>query len=506
MKSMTPTERIFLQLERPGYPVDIVDIFILESDETGPLPFQDVRRRFLNRAVTLPVFRWKVAHAPSGIGEDRWALAEHVDIDEHLRYCPVPQPGDLRTLLDLVLELTRDPLDRKKPLWDAWYIDGMADGSAVLVLRTHHAIIDGMGAMEMYASLFDPVPVAVDRTLDVPEQGSWDDPPLLDRVMREVPDRVTREAVASWRLAKAAGETVARGPVGRAVRRGWRRFTSPTGVLVSTSPGQRKSLLTRARRNLSDLSPLPKYVPSVTDHPPKVLFNRHVTNPDKSIAVVSLPFSHITEVRRRYPGVTVNDVILTVVTGSLRDYLISRDDLPDAPLRTTVPVNTRVGDEPRAEGNNFTTIWIDLPVHLEDRYERLQAVCESANRAKEAVGATQAQWDALANIGDLLLPSAVAAAMAFAGTPVFEYFPPTLNLTCSTLRGPGRPMYFAGRQIRNHYSRMIICPPVHLFINAMTYNGLIEFGVTSVHELVPDPEKIIDGLTRELDALRGVSS
>ncbi|HYO86081.1 MAG TPA: wax ester/triacylglycerol synthase domain-containing protein [Dermatophilaceae bacterium] len=502
MKPMTSTERIFLRLERPGYPIDVVGVYVVAaSADEGPLPFEHVRQRLDLRAHTIPLLWRKVASAPLGIGEDRWVQASRLNIDEHLRQVTVPAPGNTRAMLDVILDVTKDPLDRNLPLWQAWYLEGLENGRTAFLLRTHHALVDGMGGMEINDALFDTEPVPVDfRLRHDPVLGEPDEP-VLWRALREVPDRMARELVATTRIvqaaARAVGDADLGGRVGGAISAAPKALTQVRRRL----PSLPKKLVSPPRVSGSDLPHLPRFVPSVLHHPPRTLLNRHVSDPAKSIAVIDLPFEHVQEIRSGRPGVTINDILLTLVTGALRGYLAGRDDLPDRPLWTTCPVNLRSEDDHDVtdEGNNFTTMWVELPVHLDDPAQRLRAVQSSSAAAKKNLGTAQASWDALANVGDLLLPGVVHAAMVFAGTPVFEYIPPTLNLTVSTMRGPSRDAYFAGRRIENYYGRMIICPPVHLFIHSVTYNGLVEFGVTSVKELVPDPEVIAEGLRTELE-------
>ena len=140
-----------------------------------------------------------------------------------------------------------------------------------------------------------------------------------------------------------------------------------------------------------------------------------------------------------------------------------------------------------AEGNHITTIWVDLPVHLSDPAQRLLAVSASATAAKDALPESRASWQNLADVGDLLLPGVVSATMAFAGTPVFGLLPPTQNLTVSTVVGPPERLYLATRQLTHMYARMIICPPIHLFVQALTYDGKIDFSITTPRATMPRP-------------------
>ncbi len=489
---MTSTERVFLQLERDGYPIDVVGIFLLAAHPDGPLAFDEVRRRLDNRTRQLPLFSQKLAQAPLGIGEDRWTTAEQeVNIDDHLRTATVPAPGDDRALFDEILARNATPLDRSKPLWDAWYLTGLSEGRAALTIRVHHALVDGMGSMEVIAGLFDlePTPVDMDHTAMGVPPGH--EPGFVHRVLREVPDRLANEVTATSRLTAATTSALTEGAARRIK-------TAGRAAVRLTTTGRLP-----AGRGLHPLAlpALPGFFPSVANHPPVTLLNRHVRRPEKSFAVASLSLSEVLEVKRAVDGVTVNDVILALVTGTLRAYLAAHDDLPNRPLRTSCPVNLREGGEPEAQGNEFTTMWIDLPVHLEDPQARLQAVHTSADAAKRHLSEAQAAWDALSNVGDLLLPGIVGSTLALAGSRAFQLVPPTLNLTVSTVRGTNRPLYLGDRQIEHFFTRAITCPPIALFIHSTSYAGLIEFSITAIAEVVPDPDALTAGMRAELDVL-----
>ena len=487
MPAMDSTERIYLRMERPGFPCDIALINLLEPSPEGALPFEQVRAIFAQRRHRAPLLTRMLAPAPLGIGEDRWTQAPTLDLDAHMHHRTVPEPGDMDALLATVLEVSKDPLDRSRPLWEVWYLTGLAGGAAALVLRTHHAAIDGIGTMQLLQTLVDtePTPVDLDKVPEPVEGRPY--PSLLRRALFEVPNRVATEVVTTGRIVKNVGAAVPRVMVG-----------TPARVVRQTAP-KLGSLL--RLQQLPEPAHLPGYIPSPTGHPPVTVFNHHADNPRKSMAVISLPLQQVKQVRRSFPDVTVNDILFALVTGALRDYLTDHDDLPDRPLRTTCPASIRVPGMPAGEGNHITTIWVDLPVHLPDPAQRLLAVSASATAAKDALPESRASWQNLADVGDLLLPGVVSATMAFAGTPVFGLLPPTQNLTVSTVVGPPERLYLATRQLTHMYARMIICPPIHLFVQALTYDGKIDFSITTLEQLCPDPQALANGLRVELDRL-----
>ncbi len=470
MPSMRSTESIFLRLERSDYPMDVAGIYVLEAAPEGPLPFADIKAVFGQRLSGSPIANRVIAHAPLRIGEDRWSQADSVDLDAHMHHRVVPAPGDRTALLETVLEVSRRPLDRGRPLWEAWYLTGLADGRSALVLRLHHAVMDGMGMIALQQLLFDVAPTAVCHDLEPTPMIGRAHPSLLRRAVVEIPSRLAANTVATSRLLAGAA-----GQVGALAR-------SPRSAPLR-------------------LPELPGYVPSLTNAPPLTLFNQHVTDPHKSMALVSLPFGQVQAARVLVPGTTINEVLLALVAGTLRDYLAAHDDLPDRPIRTTCPVNVRASGDDGLPGNHLTTMWVDLPVHLGDPVQRLAAVHASSAAAKAALPRSRAEWDSLADVGDLLLPGVISAAMAFAGTKASSLLPPTQNLTVSTLAGPRQPLYLATRRIANVFLRGIVSPPVHLFVAAITYDQQVNISVTTVRQLCPDPQALVDGLAAELDRL-----
>ncbi len=515
MDPMNSTERIFFRLERDGYPIDVAGITIIEPSQQGPVPFETVKRSMARVATEVSYLRRRVSPAPLGIGEDHWVMVDAVDIDAHVRQVTCPAPGDERALLDLVLELTAAPLDRSRPLWEVWYVVGMAQGRSSLVLRGHHALTDGVGFMKLYSAVFhadediapleDSAPESAGDDLGyVEEHRAEREPGVIVRAAAEVPERLLVNTLTGVRIARTlvSGVPQVAAGLGRSLLGKAQALPAKTGEAADALRGEG----TAAIPPLPRLPRLPRFIPSWTSHPPVTRFNRHVTDPTKSMAVASLPLADIEAARGAHPGSTVNDVILALTSGALRRYLEPLGEIPEQPLLTTCPVNVR--STPGREssggassgGNAFTAIWVELPVQLDDPVERLAAVHAGSDRAKGHLRGSRASWGLLADVGDLLLPGVVSAAMEFAGSRAFQAFPPTLNLSVSTLRGP-EPLFFHGRKVEHLYARIIICPPVHLFIHAITYDGLVEMGILSVKQLLPDPDRMAGLLRTELDAL-----
>lgn len=511
--------------------MDVVGITMLAPHEEGPLPFRVLYGRINDATTLFPHLTRRLSRAPLGIGDDHWIEAEDFDLDEHVHHIECPAPGDTRALLDLMLEITDEPLERSRPLWVAWYVSGMAEGRTALLLRGHHALTDGLGLMQLYDHIFDAddegAPPAHQKGFLVPRQeaiGAYiglenpqvgeREPPTLLRAAYEVPERLAHTAVTTSRIARTlaggvpSAVTGVTARVARTVRdavatvrlepESEAELDPPEAAAPGSAPrtdSRAGGVHPGAKRRLT----LPRYVPSPTDHPPVTRFQAHVTDTTKSVAVASVPLPEIETARTCCPGATVNDVVLAMVTGALRRYLSAHDELPDEPLLTTCPVSVR--KDGHSGGNAFTTMWVELPVHVEDPLERLRAVHASANRSKAGLRTSRRSWDVLADVGDLLLPGMVSAAVTFTGSKTFTRLPPTLNLSVSTMRSASKPYYLGRRRVEHMYARTIVCPPVQLFVHAITYADSAELGVLSLRELLPDPDAFADGLRAELDVL-----
>lgn len=185
MTRMSPLERVLLRIEQQDYPMDTMGIYPLDPQADG-LPFESVQALFAHRIATVPVLRRQISQTTYGLAEERWMQAAQVDLDHHLRRAVVPAPGNLRALLDLSLRLGQVPLDRRRPLWRAWYVEGLQDGGSALLVRTHHAMVDNLDGLALARHLLDDAPVAVAAT-PPPEFTGDPSPGALGMLGRAVP-------------------------------------------------------------------------------------------------------------------------------------------------------------------------------------------------------------------------------------------------------------------------------------------------------------------------------
>ena len=311
---MTSLERLFLGMEQNRYPLDGVGILLLDPSTAGPdFGFEHVRRE-----LELQVGRPALVHTAGRRG----ALQPGSGLlgrGPGLRPRPSRPPCrasrarvDWASSTELAMALTDRALDRSRPLWRLWYVEGVEGGRVALILRIHHALIDGMGGVEMFARLF----------------GSSPEPAPSARQSR-TGDIRTRALGAS---------SCSSAPVPSCSSDRSRAFRDLLAVLAASrrgraagSGGERGHLFAQS---------------------PRVLFNRSVASPDKRLGLISLPLDEIKAVKNAF-GVTVHDVVLAIVAGSVRDYLLEYDELPAAPLSVLCPMNMRTGAEDDPTGGNY---------------------------------------------------------------------------------------------------------------------------------------------------------
>lgn len=476
MEQLGGIDRAYLGIESDDVPADFLNILVLDPS-TAPdrHDFERVRAEALARVPTVEAMTRRLATAPLGGAPEQWVTDPDFDVDRHLDRLACPSPGDLPALQRLALEVCSAPLDRRRPLWRMWYVEGLADGRAALLLKMHHAAFDGMGAVEALASLVDAEPLPFDPAATTPATVDGDRVPSGPEVLlRSLPGQAMAPLRAARGLATLAGAQLA----------------TLGASLLGTGGDDDGSVLTG----------------DWAGPPPTVVFNRPPATFDRSLALTTVGLDDVKEVAKA-AGVTVNDVVLTVVTGALRSYLAGRDELPDRPLRAVCPVNVRT-DEDSSGGNAFTAMLVPLPTHLDDPAERLRYVAEATSARKPTgSGADAGSGDATSARTFLelidLVPSAMFAVMGgLAGGGALTSLPPTANLVMSNVRGSDDPLYLAGARIEHMHGRTMAGPGLGMMIHCAGYAGQLDFGVTVLRDLVPDPETITEALAEQLALLR----
>jgi WS/DGAT/MGAT family acyltransferase len=457
---------MFLQFERGNNFMHVASLALYDPSSApgGGVRFKDVLSHFTTRIAQFPQFRRRLVSLPLSLDRPYWVEAASIDVEFHVRHIALPHPGDWRQLCIQVARLHSRPLDRSKPLWEAYVIEGLQNveglppGSFALYTKMHHAIVDGESGIEIMKALHSLTPETIDYTAED-----------AARVYH-----VDREPTLVELYSRALAHNVQRLPNFARFSIGTARKVAALGAEAMTkfnNLGQ-GGLVSNVRALLSgDLSTL---LPRM---PPQTRFSGEVSA-HRVFEAVTLPLTGFRDIRKQVPKATINDQFLCVVGGALHAYLSAKNELPDATMVAMVPMSLRGADKGGDVGNQvgFTL----MPVHseIEDPLERLRTICEAAQTSKRV---TNAVGKELAR--DLLetLPSIVA-------DPLLRNAKlPKLSLIVSNVRGPDVPLYMAGARLVNYAPISIAVDGMGLNVTAFSYAGNMWLCAVSCRDMLPDP-------------------
>lgn len=443
----------FLYLEEPGTPMHVGGVLILEAPTGGVEALVDLIKARLS---LVPRYRQRVAEVPGHLANPVWVDDPDFDLDYHVRRSGLPRPGTEAQLLDLVSRLTARPLDRRRPLWEAYLIEGLSGGRVAVVTKTHPALVDGLSAIDIGQVLLDVAPDA-----PAPEPGEWRPrraPSGPELVLQALDDYVRRPSSIVDAVRGAVSDVRA------------------TAKRVSGSAG---GLLRTAR---SAILPAP--------HSP---LNAPIGG-QRRVAVARAELDELKEVRKLYGG-TVNDVLLTVVTGALREWLLSRGEpvLAGTSVRALVPVSLQ--DDDTAEGNRVSSYLVDLPVGEPNprvRLTRLSYAMRGVAAHGQSVGA-----DSLIALTGFAPPTLHALGARAARGLSRRLF----NLVVTNVPGPQVPLYAAGSQMLEVFPVVPLARGQGLAIGMTSYDGRVFFGLNADLDTVGDVDVLADLLEQEVAEL-----
>jgi WS/DGAT/MGAT family acyltransferase len=415
-------------------------------------------------------FRRRLVEVPLGLDHPYWIEDPDFDLDFHLRHIAVPPPGDKFQLAELAVRIAARHLDRSRPLWEMYVIEGLEGGFIAELTKIHHACIDGVEGAEILGVLLDIEPEA--PTTPVPsEPWQYDrEPSQWNMLGRGFVGLMSRPRVG-MRLARRAVPGL--GSISRNFA------VSMPGV------GKRDDVLSR---------------PSVSA--PRTPFNGVIT-PHRRWAFGSLPMSDVKNVKNSL-GATVNDVVMTLCAGALRRWLIEHDALPDGPLLAMVPVSVRVEGDRGAYGNQVSAMVAVLPTDEADAGRRLEVMAGEMAIAKQEHHALPAEL--LQDFAQFTPPSVLGMASRVAARArLADRVLLPFNVVISNVPGPQFPLYTAGARMEGIYPISAITDGVGLNMTLMSYNGSLDFGIVADREMVPDVWSLIDSLGEELELLMKVA-
>lgn len=462
MKRLTGLDASFLYMETSTSFMHVANLMILDpSTAPNGFGFEEFRSLYEQRLDLAPPFRRRLVEVPFGINHPIWIEDPDFDLDWHLRHIAVPQPGGIKELCELAGHLVAIPLDRSRPLWEVWLIDGLEGGHVAALSKVHHAAIDGASGEELLVAILDMSP-------EIEQKPAPDEP--------WKPDHVPSDTEMMGHALVSLAQTPIRAV--KTVRR-----TIEAGL--------------RMREN-NRKEPNVKPPPSPFSAPP-TSFNAALT-PHRGFATASLSLDDVKAMKNAL-GATVNDVVLTLCAGALRNYLDSRDEHPDRPLVAMVPISVRTDEQKGSHGNQVSMMLTSLATDLDDPLDRVAAIHDGMRLAKEQQNAIGAET--LQNWVEFAAPAVLGLAVrTYSRTKMADRHRPLFNVTISNVPGPPFPLYVAGAQMKATYPIGPIFDGGGLNITVMSYLDSLDFGFLTCPELIPDPWMLADAMHESLEQLK----
>jgi WS/DGAT/MGAT family acyltransferase len=482
MKQLSGLDASFLYLETASQFGHVSSLSLFARPDVPDYdPLGAWRAQIERRLHLLEPLRRRLRNVPFNLDHPFWVDDPDFDLDFHVRHTAVPPPGTDKQLADLVARLVGRPLDRSRPLWETYVIEGLPDDRFGILTKVHHATIDGASGAELLTLMLDQRPEGDDVP---PPEGEWrperlpSDGEVLARAAASLVRKPARAVVLGARTARELGRTT-RNPIlvaaANQVRDGLR---GPLGAVLNV--GRERSPEGRA------VGPLPSGAP-------KTPFNATIS-PQRRFAFRSTSLDSVKGIKNAL-GATVNDVVMAVCAGGLRTWLEHHDALPDQPLVSMIPVSIRTGQETEKWTNRVSSIFASLPTDEPDPVQRVQRVHESMAGAKELFDAVPA--DSLTDFAQFPPPAVFARAMRLA-TRLTGRFNSPVNLVISNVPGPREPLYAAGSLLQHYYPVSTIVDGQGLNVTVQSYRDTLDFGLVADRELIPDLWDMIDAIIDDL--------
>jgi diacylglycerol O-acyltransferase / wax synthase len=453
MDRLSSIDASFLTNESSSAHMHVGAILIFE----GPPPaYEDFLDHVRSRLHLVPRFRQKLAFPPIETGRPFWVDDPHFHLAYHVRHSALPAPGSEEQLRNIAGRLFSQGLDRSKPLWELWLIQGLEKNRFALVTKTHHALVDGVSGVDIATVLFDvkPVPEPIEPDRHWVPQPPPSSAELAARGVAELSE-------TPFKLAR------------RAVR-------------AASHPMRTTRKVVEAGEALGEVAW------NFTNPAPDVPLNMEIGS-HRRFAWTRSELGDFKRIKDALGG-TVNDVVLTVVSGALRSWLRSRGLKTEGlELRALVPVSIRAEDERGQLGNRIAAMRGPLPVYIEDPVKRLEAVKSAMGSLKESKQALGAE--VISRFNDFAPPTLLAQASRI------NFSTRLFNLIVTNVPGPQIPLYVLGRELQDVFPVAFLPENHALAIAIMSYNGGIDFGLLGDYDTMEDIEMIATGLNESLGDL-----
>ncbi|MFL6105506.1 MAG: WS/DGAT/MGAT family O-acyltransferase [Marmoricola sp.] len=460
MERLSGLDASFLYLESSAQLMHVCGIILLDpSTIPGEYSFAAMKGVLEARVATIPNFRRKLKEVPLEIDHPLWVDDEDFDIDRHVHRLGVPAPGGEDELREVCGHLAGIPLDRSRPLWEMWVIEGLKSGQIAVFTKMHHASVDGVSGANLISYLCSLEPNA--PLLDLAPKGEVPPPPPGD-----------------WEL-------FGRGLVNNLAKpmKFFQLLPATTSLITKT--------VGRARSGTAMAAPLTA---------PRTSFNGNIGG-RRTVGYADLSLETIKEIRHAVEGATVNDVVLAISGGALRRYLEDHDELPESSLLASVPVSVHQTSTKSRGTNKVSSLFAKLGTDVADPVQRLHQLAEDNAHAKDHHNAISA--DTLQDWAEFAAPRTFGLAVrAVAKLRLAEKGPVIHNLVISNVPGPPVPLYFVGARIEGFYPLGPIFHGAGLNVTVMSNNGRMHVGLIGDRDALPDIQDLADDFPKELEALR----
>jgi diacylglycerol O-acyltransferase / wax synthase len=482
MRQLTSLDTQFLAFEDRRNLGHVSGLAIIDPSTApgGRFGLQQLCDLLSDRLHLLPPFTWRLAEVPLGLNHPYWVEDADFDLEYHVRELALPEPGDDRQLADQVARIHARALDRSRPLWETYVIQGLADGRVGILTKMHHSAVDGMSGAEILTTLLDLSPDG--RDVPPPTDGRARPerlPSQVEMLARGLADRPAQQL----RTLRAIPRTLAHLDAIPVVN-----LLPGTGTVASVS--RRVAALTRRNRDGGVLE-------GVAYRAPRTVLNGPISQ-HRRFSFASLSLTDV-KATKNHLGLTVNDVVMAMCTGALRSWLLERDELPDRPLVAQVPVSVRTPEQRGTFGNRVSVMSVPLPTNEPDPLRRAQRINEIMRAAKERHRAVPASI--LQDATQFIPPALFARASRVTLGLGARRGPVSWNVVISNVPGSPVPLYFGGAKLLANHPVSAITDGLGLNMTVLSYLDQLDFGIVADRDQVPDAWPMIAGLREALDEL-----
>ncbi|QSE45106.1 wax ester/triacylglycerol synthase family O-acyltransferase [Acinetobacter johnsonii] len=447
MRPLHPIDFIFLSLEKRQQPMHVGGLFLFQIPENAPASFiqnlvADIRN---SKSIPIPPFNNKL----NGLF---WDEDEEFDLDHHFRHIALPKPGRILELLTYISQEHSSLIDRAKPLWTCHIIEGIEGNRFAMYFKIHHAMVDGIAGMR-----------------------------LVEKSLSQDPN--AKSIVPPWCVEGPRAKRLKEPNVSRFKK----IMNGVMGQLESTP----RVMYELSQTVMKDMGRNPDYVSSF--QAPSSILNQRVSS-SRRFAAQSFEFDRLRHISKSL-GVTINDIVLAICSGALREYLLSQDALPKKPLIAMVPASVR--DDDSSMSNRITMILANLGTHKEDPLERLAIVRRSVQNAKEKF--KRMNSNQILNYSAFVY-SAAGLNIASGLLPKRQAF----NLVISNVPGPREPLYWNGARLDALYPASIILDGQALNITMTSYLDKLEVGLTACRNALPKMQNLLTHLEEEIQRFEAI--